>query len=277
MTSKVRFYDATLTEGPGRDRLLPEQRLQLAQELDQGHVDFIETGMTWLANGHVESLYLVERFRPQHAQRAHQVRLGPSSLGQAQALVEVAARAGTPVLTLQGPLEVPQERREAYRQHWGQAVQRAKAYGRLVIVKFTDFFPMYQREPAWVWDMLATVWQAGSDIITLGDESGRSLPWQVATATHQVRRRYPKTPLGFWMANRHACADDNALSAVAQGATLVHGTLHGYGQEERGYIDLACVSAALWRQHQADLSSQDLEHLWDWSERLHHWLYDPAS
>ncbi len=274
MSPVVRFYDATLTEGPANGDLAMEQRQALARELDQSHVDFIETGMTWSASGRPRQYHAVEHFRPRYAQVAHQVRLEPGV--DAVALVQAALQARTPVLTLQGPLEAAPQHREAYRQAWAQSVNLAREHGRYVIVKFTDFYPTYPQDPQWARDMLATVWEAGADVLTLGDAQGSSLPWQVATITHEVRRRFPQTPLGFWMANANACADDNALSAVAQGATLIHGTLHGYGNGHQGYTDLACVGAALWRQHQARFSPQDLEHLWDWSEQLHQWLYGPS-
>ena len=276
MNGRIRFYDATLTEGPGRERLTSEQRIQLARELDASHVDFVEIGMVVIQNGHIHAQTLVEGFQPQHAQTAYQVVLAPDAEGPFSRVLTPALQSEAPVITLRGPLE-PWEaaRREEHRRYLVQAVAAVKRAGRMAIFKAVDFFALYRRDPSTTWDVLSALWDAGVDILTLGDETGRSLPWEVATATHEVRRRFPKLPLGFWMANVNACADDNALSAVAQGASLIHGTLHGYGQNQ-GYTDLACVGAALWRQRQAVLTSQDLEHLWDWSEILHKWLYAPG-
>lgn len=273
MNGRIRFYDATLTEGPGYGRLTPEQRIQLARELDASHVDFVEIGIVVPQNGHLHAQTMVEGFRPQHAQTAYQVVLAPDG----QHVLTPALQAETPVITLRGPLEPPDAtRRDEHRRSVVQAITTVKRAGRMVIFKAVDFFALYRRDPTTTWDMLSVLWDAGVDILTLGDEAGRSLPWEVATATYEVRRRFPQLSLGFWMTNVNACADDNALSAVDQGVSLIHGTLHGYGQNQ-GYTDLACVGAALWRQRQAMLTSQDLEHLWDWSEILHKWLYAPPS
>ncbi len=276
MNGRIRFYDATLTEGLGSERLTPEQRVQLARELDASHVDFVEIGMVVPQNGHIHAQTLVEGFQPQHARTAYQVVLSPEVEGLSTRVLNPALQSETSVITLRGPLE-PRDsaRRDEHRRSLVQAVTAVKRAGRMVIFKAVDFFVLYRQDPATTWDVLSALWDAGVDVLTLGDEAGRSLPWEVATATHEVRRRFPKLALGFWMANVNACADDNALSAVAQGVSLIHGTLHGYGQNQ-GYTDLACVGAALWRQRQAVLTSQDLEHLWDWSEILHKWLYAPG-
>ncbi len=279
MNGRIRFYDATLTEGLWRvgKALTAEQRARLAQELDSSHVDFVEIGLAFTSNGHIESYLAVEAFRPEHAQTAYQVWMERPSKETATQLVNTALAAETPVITLRGPLEPKgtRERRE-HRDVLAKAVSQAKHQGRLVIFKAEDFFATYRRDPAWVWEVFSSLWEAGIDVLTLGDAQGQSLPWEVATATHEVRRRFPQTPLGFWMSNVNACADDNALSAVSQGVSLIHGTLHGYGQNQ-GYTDLACIGAALWRQKQSPLTSQDLEHLWDWSEILHRWLYAPST
>lgn len=277
MNGRIRFYDATLTEGLGRERLTPEQRTQLARELDASHVDFVEIGMVVAHNGHLETLTMVEGFHPQHARAAYQVVLSPEGGEMPARILDPALASEAPVITLRGPLEPrdPTQRHE-HRRYLVTAVSTAKQAGRTVIFKAEDFFALFRRDPASTWDVLSALWDADVDVLTLGDAAGRSLPWEVATATHEVRRRFPQWPLGFWMANVNACADDNALSAVAQGVSLIHGTLHGYGQNQ-GYTDLACVGAALWRQRQAVLTSQDLEHLWDWSEILHQWLYAPET
>ena len=235
-------------------------------------MDFIEVSTILHRDGRVETRWAVRGFRPQHAQAAIHVRLTPDSAQVARALMEALEETQIPVVLVSSRLAaMTPEVRQVLR----EAVAALSAGGRTVMFKALDFFQVVRERPEQAWDVFSELWEAGVRTFTLGDASGRSLPWEVATGTHEARRRFPRATLGFWMANVNACADDNALSAVNQGANLVHGTLHGYGQGQ-GYTDLACVAAALWRQHRAGFTTQDLEHLWDWGERLHHWLYAPV-
>ncbi len=272
-SKRVRFYDATLTEGLAHNELTTAQRQELARQLDASHVDFIEVGTALAQNGHVERFHAAEGFQPQYALAAFHIQLRDAKASSARAVLKAAQQAQTPVVMLSARLQAMPE---ATRQSLLQIAREMHRQGRLVMFKALDFFQVYPVEAQAVWDLFSLLWEAGVQVFTLGDERGRSLPWEVATGTYEVRRRFPQAELGFWMANVNACADDNALSAVGQGATVVHGTLHGYGQGQ-GYTDLACVGAALWRQRQATFTSQDLEHLWEWSERLHTWLYAPLS
>jgi len=99
MNGRIRFYDATLTEGLARERLTPEQRTQLARELDASHVDFVEIGMVVAHNGHLETHTMVEGFHPQHAQAAYQVVLSAEGGETPARILDSALASDAPVIT----------------------------------------------------------------------------------------------------------------------------------------------------------------------------------
>lgn len=276
MSPQVRLYDATLTEGLWEQgvELPPERRRALADQLRQASVDFVEIALIDVRNGRPKFYQALEQPpADEHTRWSAQVRVASTRPPETEALWSQLQ--GQPVSVVLLSLRLDAHSQPA-RHALAGLLERVRAAGWTPIVRFENFFQAFRDAPEQVWPTLKTFWEAARPIFTLGDALGRALPWEVAVATHEVHRRFPQADLGFWMANHNACADDNALSAVEQGVTLVHGTLHGYGAG-RGYTDLACIGTALWRQQRRPVSPQHLERMWDGSETLHHWLYAPAE
>ncbi len=268
MSATVRFYDATLTRGlgqPGR-ALSPSQRQALARELDAGRVDYIE--VAWWDASADRVAWTVTGLRPRHARPAMQVPLGSDAAANARR-VQAAREADVPVLTLHIPAAVAPGA-------WRAALEQARAAQVEVLVVLEDFYRFQQQHPAAAWERVQAALQAGAHAVTLDDARGEALPWEMALLMHAAVRRFPAAVLGVSGGNANACADDNALVAVRQGARLVHGTLHGLGRGQ-GYADLGHVRATLFRERgPARDDEQTLRVLWEAGQTLDHWLYAPT-
>ncbi len=268
MPAAVRFYDATLTAGLWQQghRLSVERRHALARELDAGRVDYMEIA-AW--EGDQGVAWMVTDLRPRHARAAVRVPLTADAQANA-ARVDAALRTDLPVLTLHIPAG-------AETTAWQAAVQRGRAAGREVLVVFVDFYRQHQAAPAAAWEGVRAAVDAGAAAVTLGDAAGEALPWEMSALMHAAVRRFPAAVLGVHSGNANACADENALVAVRQGARLVHGTLHGHGQGQ-GFADLTHIRAVLFRERDSAHDDADtLRHLWETGQTLDRWLYALAD
>ncbi len=265
MFAAVRFYDATLTAGLWQQghRLPAERRRALAQHLDSGRVDYLEVAV-WDPNAQ-RLTWMVEGHSWRYARPVVRVPLDGSPEANG-ARVRAALQAETPVVAVQISAAAEPEA-------WAPALQALAAAGREVIAVLEDFVEVHRRAGARVWQPVAAAVEAGAQGVTLGDATGQALPWEMATLMHEAVRRFPETVLGVRSGNANACADDNTLAAVRQGARLVHGTLHGHGQGQ-GFADLTHVRAALFRENGAFHDDADtLRALWEVGQTLDHWLY----
>lgn len=276
MAKPVRFYDATLTEGLWAQGVLlePERREALAQALVESGMDFVEIHISRSRGNEVTGFTALRPFPAKDTRWTAHIVMNASP-AQDEILIRRALDVEVPVVMVSGHVLGPDDPKERRRRMVHVASQLHRA-GREVVFRLMDFFRAFREQPDQVWPLLEALWEAAQPTFTLGDAHGETLPWEVAVATYAVHRHFPKATVGFWMANHNACADDNAMSAVEQGASLIHGTLHGYGLGQ-GFTDLACIGTALWRAQRRLVTPRHLENLWDWSEILHRWLYAPED
>jgi 2-isopropylmalate synthase len=120
------------------------------------------------------------------------------------------------------------------------------AAGKRVIYDAEHFFDGYRDDPAYALDCLRAAAAAGAENVTLCDTNGSSLPTQVAAATREAVAALAGSDatLGIHTHNDAECAVANSLAAVEEGATLVQGTVNGYG-ERCGNANLVSILPAL--------------------------------
>jgi 2-isopropylmalate synthase len=119
--------------------------------------------------------------------------------------------------------------------------------GKRVIYDAEHFFDGYRDDPAYAIECLRAAVAAGAENVTLCDTNGSSLPGQVAEATRAVVAELGAgggCTVGIHTHNDAECAVANSLAAVAEGATLVQGTINGYG-ERCGNANLVSILPAL--------------------------------
>jgi 2-isopropylmalate synthase len=119
------------------------------------------------------------------------------------------------------------------------SVAYLKAAGRTVVFDAEHFFDGWKENPGYARECLAAAADAGADFLVLCDTNGGALPFEVEEATARVREAF-RTPIGIHAHNDGGCAVANSLAAVRAGATMVQGTVNGYG-ERCGNADLCTL------------------------------------
>jgi 2-isopropylmalate synthase len=118
--------------------------------------------------------------------------------------------------------------------------------GKRVIYDAEHFFDGYRDDPAYALECLRAAADAGAENVTLCDTNGSSLPPQVAEATAAAVEALggKSASVGIHTHNDAECGVANSLAAVERGATLVQGTMNGYG-ERCGNANLVSILPAL--------------------------------
>jgi 2-isopropylmalate synthase len=112
-----------------------------------------------------------------------------------------------------------------------------------VIFDAEHFFDGYIDDPDYALRALRVAEAAGADYLVLCDTNGGMLPNQIQTAIEHVRRTIVK-PIGIHPHNDSELAVANSICAVQAGASMVQGTINGYG-ERCGNANLISIIPAL--------------------------------
>lgn len=135
-----------------------------------------------------------------------------------------------------------------------------KENGLEVIYDAEHFFDGYKNNPEYALNTLRVAAEAGADWIVPCDTNGGTLPWKVAQIIAQIRETV-NCPVGIHAHNDSELAVANTLMAVQAGASMVQGTINGYG-ERCGNSDLCSVVANLeLKLGRQCLPPKKLEHL----------------
>ncbi len=124
-----------------------------------------------------------------------------------------------------------------------ETVAFLKDQGREVVYDAEHFFDGFVENPDYALRTLKAAAEAGADAVVLCDTNGGSLPWQIASATRRVLESLAlpdSVRLGIHTHNDSNLAVANTVVAVEAGATMVQGTINGYG-ERCGNADLTSI------------------------------------
>ena len=234
----VSLYDTTLRDGAqscGISYSL-EDKLRVSQILAEFGVPFIEAG--WPGSNPKDNEFF---------QRARDLDLGASQLvafgctrhprrtlksdPQIQALVS----AETQVVTVVGKawdLHVEQVLSTDLSSNLkliDETVRYLVDSGRQVVFDAEHFFDGYRANPDYAMRVLGSAVAAGASWLVLCDTNGGSLPSRVCKVVSEVQRVF-STPLGIHAHNDAELAVANSIAAVQSGATMVQGTVNGYGE-----------------------------------------------
>lgn len=133
-----------------------------------------------------------------------------------------------------------------------------KEHGLEVIYDAEHFFDGYKANPEYALTTIAAAQKAGADCITLCDTNGGLFPHEVPAVMDEVKKII-RIPLGIHTHNDGGMADANSIMAVVHGATLVQGTINGYG-ERCGNANLCTLipSLQLKMKRMNDIHIEDL-------------------
>lgn len=123
------------------------------------------------------------------------------------------------------------------------SIRYLKSRGAEVFFDAEHFFDGYAADPEYAIQALHAAQSGGADYLVLCDTNGGTLPHRVAEAVARVCKLVTK-PVGIHPHNDSEVAVANALCAVSAGASMVQGTINGYG-ERCGNANLVSIIPAL--------------------------------
>lgn len=236
---KVIVYDTTLrdgAQGEGISFSVPA-KIRIARCLDAFGIDYIEGGF---AASNPKDLAFFDEMKKVKLKRAKLAAFGSTRRARLTAAQDpgLAAilHAGTPVATLFGKswlLHVEQVLKTTADENLAMiadSVQFLKKRGKEVVYDAEHFFDGYRDDPAYALRTLAAAADAGADSLVLCDTNGGRLTSEVLKITAEVAARFPAAVLGIHTHNDSDLAVANSLAAVEAGATMVQGTINGYGE-----------------------------------------------
>jgi len=108
-----------------------------------------------------------------------------------------------------------------------------------VVFDAEHFFDGHRSDPDYAMSVVKAAAVAGADTVTLCDTNGGTLPWRVEEVTAAAGLVVPRR-LGIHAHDDGGCGVVNTLAAVRGGATVLQGTVNGYG-ERCGNANLVTV------------------------------------
>jgi 2-isopropylmalate synthase len=256
---RIEIYDTTLrdgTQGEGFNLSL-QDKLQIAQKLDELGVDYIEGGFP-LSNPKDAGFFKqVPELKLRHAKIAafgmtRRRGVKPQEDPGMKALLD----ANTPVITLVGKSSEFQVHTvlgvdlEENLSMISQSVAYLRQAGREVVYDAEHFFDAFRASPQYALRTLMAAQEAGAMCLTLCDTNGGNMPEFVAEAVAAVKAA-TSVRVGIHTHNDASLAVANALAAVRAGADHVQGTINGVG-ERCGNMDLIPLVANLQLKYGLD-------------------------
>ncbi|MSO40478.1 MAG: citramalate synthase [Solirubrobacterales bacterium] len=261
---QVLLYDTTLRDGmQGQGMSLSAQeKVRVVRKLDELGVSLIEAGFP---SSNPKEIELFEMLAEVELTQAAVCAFGMTRRREVAAEEDEALRlladSFAPVVTLVGKTwalhleKVTKVSREDNLAMIRDSVAFLSEGGKRVIYDAEHFFDGYRDDPGYALECLRAAADAGAENVSLCDTNGSSLPVQIADATREVvaalapggpGREAEEAPVGVGIHthNDAECAVANVLTAVEQGASLVQGTVNGYG-ERCGNANLISILPAL--------------------------------
>jgi 2-isopropylmalate synthase len=256
---RIEIYDTTLrdgTQGEGVNLSL-QDKLQIAQKLDELGVDYIEGGFP-LSNPKDAAF-----FRDIREMKLKNAKISAFGMTRRRGIkaeedpgMIALLDAQTPVVTIVGKssefqvvkvLGVSLEENLAM---IADSVRLMKSAGRQVVYDAEHFFDAFRANPQYALKTLLAAQEAGASVLTLCDTNGGTMPENVAAAVNAVKDE-TSALIGIHTHNDAALAVANALAAIHAGADHAQGTINGVG-ERCGNMDLIPLIANLQLKYHFD-------------------------
>lgn len=239
MSTAVKIYDTTLrdgTQGEGISFSVTD-KLLIAEKLDHFGVDYIEGGFPGSNPRDITFFQEAKRLRLRHARLAA---FGSTRRAGARADEDPQLRtlldSGMPVVTIVGKtwtLHVTEILRTTLEENIAMIEDSARflvAQGREVVYDAEHFFDGYKADSDYALKTLAAALRGGAGNLTLCDTNGGTLVDEFKEIVGRVVREFGGDKVGVHCHNDSGLGVALSLGGVAAGATLVQGTINGYGE-----------------------------------------------
>ncbi len=249
---KALLYDTTLRDGMQGENIFfsPEDKLKIATRLDDAGIHYIEGGWPGSNPGAQAFFDLV---RNKKFKQARICAFGSTrrqhSTCEKDTNIKALLDSGAPVVTIFGKswdLHVTEIMNNTAEENLAM-IEESVAYlcekKREVIYDAEHFYDGYKANPEFALETLRAALKGGTRCLVLCDTNGGCLPCDIDTITRNTiaaLKEYGDVIFGVHTHNDCAMAVANAINAVHAGATLVQGTVNGYG-ERCGNADLTAI------------------------------------
>jgi 2-isopropylmalate synthase len=249
MEGQILIYDTTLRDGTQGEQIgfSAEEKLRIAQRLAELGVHYIEGG--WPSSNPKDMRFF---------QMAKDLRLGatrltafgstrkPGIAPEDDPNLNALLQAGTQTLTIFGKswdlhvTEILGVSREENLDMIAESIRYITARGKEVVFDAEHFFDGYTANPDYSLSTIQAALSGGAESIVLCDTNGGSMVGEVHRIVTEVRKAFPGISFGIHAHNDGGLAVANTLAGVEAGATMVQGTINGYG-ERCGNADLTSL------------------------------------
>ncbi len=254
MSTAVKIYDTTLrdgTQGEGISFSVTD-KLLITERLDAFGVDYIEGGFPGSNPRDIAYFAEAKNLKLKHARLAafgstRRAGVKASEDSQLKTLLE----SGMPVMTLVGKtwlLHVTEILRTTPEENLAMiedSVRYLVSQGREVIYDAEHFFDGCKANPDYAFQTLAAALRGGASNLTLCDTNGGTLVDDFKAIVGRAVAEFGADKVGVHCHNDSGLGVALSLGGVAAGATLVQGTVNGYG-ERTGNADLITILPSLF-------------------------------
>ncbi len=269
-TAALEIYDTTLRDGAQAEDVSfsAEDKVRIAQKLDELGVHFIEGGWPGANPKDIEFFRMIKTIPLKHAdviafgstrKASHPVRKDPN--------LQALLAAETKTITLFGKtwsLHVTDALGISLAKNLeliADSIAYLQGKGRRVFYDAEHFFDGYKTNPEYALNTIRKAVEAGAERVILCDTNGGTMPWEIREICRVVQGEC-QVPLGIHAHNDCDMAVANSLVAIEMGIRQVQGTINGIG-ERCGNANLCSIIPNLELKMKRPALTDRLSHLKD--------------
>ena len=235
---KIYIYDTTLRDGAQGEGVFFSLtgKLRLAKRLDEFGLDYIEGGF---AGSNAKEDMFFKEIGKIHLKKAKVVAFGSTRRVKERVtkdpFIKSLLNARTEAVAIFGKvsaLHIRDVLKTTIKDNLTiiyDTVAYLKDKGKEVLFDAEHFFDGYKENADVAMQVLDIAVKAGADWLVLCDTNGGSLPDEVGDLTGKVVKTF-NVPVGIHTHDDAGLGVANSLEAVRRGATMVQGTINGYGE-----------------------------------------------
>jgi len=250
--ANVKIYDTTLRDGSQAEGISYSvmDKIRIAEELDKFGIHYIEGGWPGSNPKDREFFEKINKIRLKNSKiAAFSMTRRPGIKASRDPNIEALLKSGAEVITIVGKtwdFHVTDVLKTTLRENLAMISDTVSFLNKKGFTVFYDaehFFDAYKANKEYSLKTLITAQLAGAQSLCLCDTNGGSLTSEITRVIKEIRNKI-NAPLGIHCHNDAGVAIANSLAAVESGATIVQGTINGYG-ERCGNADLIAIIANL--------------------------------